>query len=210
MKKIITLVVFAAIIASVFLYYNKVAYPFVKELAVTETRQKASVYINNACDSIKNTVAAYDGFYNYEKNNEGEVVLVSAKTAAINQAYIIAQTTIFNEIYKLNDSIIEIPVGAFTGSSILASFGASVPINLSVVGESQAEWNSYFYNEGINQTLHRVVLTVITTVEILIPMNTETVVLTTDLVIAEDLIIGRVPDSYITGISEDNIFDLLP
>ena len=78
------------------------------------------------------------------------------------------------------------------------------------VGTVQIGLHSYFFSEGINQTLHRIVMRIETTSEIMIPFKTETVRLTTDLLISEDVIVGKVPDSYITGISEDNIFDLLP
>ena len=44
----------------------------------------------------------------------------------------------------------------------------------------------------------------------LVPMNADDVAVSMDFILSEDVILGRVPDSYITGISDDNIFDLLP
>ena len=69
---------------------------------------------------------------------------------------------------------------------------------------------SSFYTEGINQTMHRLIMRVQTTIRILVPLSAENVTVSMDFVIAEQIIVGRIPDSYITGISEDNIFDLLP
>ena len=49
-----------------------------------------------------------------------------------------------------------------------------------------------------------------TTVHMLVPLKAQDVTVSMDFVLAEDILLGRVPDSYITGISQDNIFDLLP
>ena len=66
------------------------------------------------------------------------------------------------------------------------------------------------YTEGINQTIHRLVMRVQTTVRMLVPIRAEDIVVSMDFILAEQIIVGRIPDSYITGISEDNIFDLMP
>ena len=69
---------------------------------------------------------------------------------------------------------------------------------------------AYYYTEGINQTIHRLIMRVTGTVRMLVPMNADDVAVSMDFILSEDVILGRVPDSYITGISDDNIFDLLP
>ena len=92
----------------------------------------------------------------------------------------------------------------------MADKGTPVSINIAPVGAVNIAMGSYFYTEGINQTIHRLVMRVQTTVRMLVPVRAEDVSVSMDFILAEQIIVGRIPDSYITGISDDNIFDLMP
>lgn len=209
-KKLMYLAILLLILVLIVVYVSSVAYPLALNIAEAKTRAKTLDAINTASERIRKLSVFYDSFYNFERNNDGEIVLITANTSAINQMYIMCQSEIQKELAGLKDEKISIPTGAFSGLSIVADKGAAIDINVMPVGTAEASWNSYFFNEGINQTIHRVVLRIITKINILVPVKAATVTVTTDILISEDIIIGRVPDSYITGISEDNIFDLLP
>ena len=60
---------------------------------------------------------------------------------------------------------------------------------------------SVFSDAGINQTLHRIVLEVKTTVSAIIPGYTTSVEISGQFVIAETIIVGEVPDAYTHVIS---------
>ncbi|MFA5450312.1 MAG: sporulation protein YunB [Clostridia bacterium] len=209
-KKYIKAGAFLLVLLLLVVYFFTVAYPLV--LNISEAKAKALVMntINKAADNIRKFEGFYGKFYTYQANSEGEIVLVSANTAAINNMYLFAQAEIQRQLNDLQNRAIEIPLGAFSGSSILAEYGPAININIVLVGTTEAVWNSYFYNEGINQTIHRLVLRLTTKINILIPAKTSNLTIFTDIILAEDIILGRVPDSYITGFTEDNIFDLLP
>lgn len=208
--KIIALLIVVAIVALIFMYYTKTVSPLVVETAEAEVKEMTSAIVNEATLRLKNYKAFYDEFYAYEKNDAGEITLVRANTASINLMTIYARRAVQEGLSSLTDGKIHIPVGAFSGLSLLADKGSKIEINVVQVGTAETKINSYYYNEGVNQTLHRLVLRVTATVRMLIPLKAEDVEVVTDIILAEDIIVGRIPDSYITGISDDNIFDLLP
>lgn len=209
-KKLSIFLVFIFIIVSIVLYYNLTIAPLVVNIAEAEVKQLTVNAINKATLKLKTNKSFYDDFYEYEKNAEGEIILVKANTASINIISIYAQNELQKSINALSNDKISIPVGAFTGSAWLADKGNGVEINVMPVGAVEAKLYSYFYKEGINQTLHRLVLRVTTTIKILIPVKAEEITVTSEILLAEDIIAGRVPDSYVTGISSDNIYDLMP
>lgn len=208
--KIISLLIVVAIVGLVFMYYTKTVSPLVVETAEAEVKEMTSAIVNEATLRLKNYKAFYDEFYTYEKNDVGEITLVRANTASINLMTVYARRAVQEGLSSLTDGKIHIPVGAFSGLSLLADKGSKIEINVVQVGTADTKINSYYYSEGVNQTLHRLVLRVTATVRMLIPLKAEDVEVVTDIILAEDIIVGRIPDSYITGISDDNIFDLLP
>ncbi len=206
---ILLLVVLVAILGSV-IYYNRSISPLVKTLAEAEIKKKTIDAVISGALKLKLYEVFYGNFYEYEKNNDGEIVLVRSNTASINAMNVYAQKEIQNSLNSLKNDKISIPAGAFTGSSWLADKGDGIELNVIPIGAVETKLNSYFYHEGLNQTIHRLVLKVTTNVKIVVPVRAEDVSVSLEFLIAEDLIQGRVPDSYVTGISDDNIYDLLP
>ena len=65
-----------------------------------------------------------------------------------------------------------------------------------LLGGVEANVVSEFTESGINQTLHRIYLDVTTDVNITTPFNIIGNSHTTKVLLAESIIVGRVPDSY--------------
>ncbi|MEG1706428.1 MAG: sporulation protein YunB, partial [Clostridia bacterium] len=51
----------------------------------------------------------------------------------------------------------------------------------------------------INQTRHKIVLEVITTVEVIVPTSHKKLETITPVLIAENLIVGKIPEFYLNG-----------
>lgn len=86
--------------------------------------------------------------------------------------------------------------GSFTGISLLAGRGPGIKIKISSVGNVETDLKSEFISQGINQTLHRVYLQVKCEVSILTPFENITRDITNQVLIAENVIIGKIPSTY--------------
>ena len=72
---------------------------------------------------------------------------------------------------------------------------------------SRVEFNNSIVTAGINQTKHQINLEVIVDIDILVPCGTESTQVITEVLIADTIVVGRVPDTYLSmesGLTEEN------
>ncbi len=86
--------------------------------------------------------------------------------------------------------------GSFTGFKLLSGKGPGVPIKISSIGNVETDLRSEFSSQGINQTLHRVYLQVVCNVSVLTPYDSITETITSQVLIAENVIVGKIPNTY--------------
>ena len=60
------------------------------------------------------------------------------------------------------------------------------------------EFSNSIVTAGINQTKHQINLNVIVDIDILIPWGTESAQVVTEVLIADTVVVGKVPDTYLT------------
>lgn len=101
--------------------------------------------------------------------------------------------------------------GSFTGIKLLAGKGPNVPIKISSIGNVETDLRSEFKEQGINQTIHRVYLEVACEVSILTPYNSITEKITNQVLIMENIIVGKIPNTYynLNGIDNTNAIDII-
>ena len=100
---------------------------------------------------------------------------------------------------KLNDAsaaTIRIPLGNATGMDLLYGRGPKIPLRMIPLGSANADFVSVFTNAGINQTRHQVVIEAEVELSVLAPGSETTLTVSSQISVAETVLIGNVPDSY--------------
>ena len=94
---------------------------------------------------------------------------------------------------------------------MLSGKGPGVPIRISSIGNVETDLRSEFKEQGINQTLHRVYLQVVCEVSILTPYNDITEKISNQVLIAENVIVGRIPNTYynLEGIDTNTAIEVI-
>lgn len=113
---------------------------------------------------------------------------------------------------KLKKIILRLHFGSFTGFKLLAGRGPDVRIKISSIGNIETNLKSEFTSKGINQTLHRVYLDVNAKVSILTPFKDIEKDITNQVLLIENVIVGRIPETYynIDGVDErDNAMEVI-
>ena len=167
------------------------------QIAVSDASDIVTVRINNAISQImKNEDYSGDYFVSFEKTDGGEVTAISSNMARINalSAHILDQVVGATENHTLT---VEIPIGNLTGISLLMGRGPKVPVQIIVLTSSRVEFNNNIISAGINQTKHQINLEVIVDIDVLIPWETESAQVVTEVLIADTIVVGRVPDTYL-------------
>ena len=102
-------------------------------------------------------------------------------------------------------------MGSFFGSKLFAGMGPDINIKMKTSGSLDTDLRSEFTSAGINQTLHRIYLEVKCKVTILTPFETIDEEIYNQVLLAEGLIVGDVPNSYynLEGLTTDNAIDIV-
>lgn len=92
---------------------------------------------------------------------------------------------------------VRIPTGTLLNGDLLTGRGPRIPVKISLSGAAATQMSSYFESAGINQTSHRLVMDITVTLYAAIPGNDATTTLETSFIIAETVLVGKVPDTFL-------------
>ena len=86
-----------------------------------------------------------------------------------------------------------------------------MPIKISSIGNVETDLRSEFSEKGINQTLHRVYLQVDCEVSILTPYNSITEKVSNQVLLIENVIVGKIPSTYynLEGVNSNSAIDII-
>ena len=79
---------------------------------------------------------------------------------------------------------------------MLSGRGPGVKIRISSIGNIETDLESEFTSQGINQTLHRIYVDVSCNVKVLTPFKDIERNITNRVLLAENVIVGNIPDTY--------------
>jgi len=167
------------------------------QIAVSDASDIVTVSVNNAVSQVLSS-GDYTGdyFVDFEKDANGDVAAISSNMAKINSLSAQILDKVVGTTEK-NTITVKIPAGNLTGISLLMGRGPKIPVKIIVLTSSRVEFNNNIITAGINQTKHQINLEVIVDVEILVPWGSETTQVVTEVLIADTVIVGEVPDTYL-------------
>ena len=161
---------------------------------------------NTAVKEVMNELN-YTDLVALEKDNNGKIIALKAKVIEMNQisSQIAAK---MQELYsQINDAYVKIPIGNFTGNTLLAGRGPNIIVRIIPVGTVSTDFKTEFISTGINQTRHRIYLEIISKVRIVAPLTTKTIEVVNNVNVAETVLVGDVPNSFYNLEGVDNIAD---
>ena len=167
------------------------------QIAISDASDIVTVSVNNAVSQVMAT-GEYTGdyFVDFEKDVNGQVTAISSNMSKINTLSSRILEKVVGTTEK-NIITVKIPSGNLTGISLLMGRGPKVPVKIIVLTSSRVEFNNNIITAGINQTKHQITLDVIVDVEILVPWGSEVSQVITQVLIADTVIVGEVPDTYL-------------
>lgn len=190
--------VLAALLIAVFLMLRSRYYRVVEELAETQVRN-ATTDLTNA--AIARQIAAgniqYDRIVYFEKDLDGRLTALKTNMAEANRLKTDILRLINDDILSLDTSDIGIPLGSIFLPELLAGRGPQLPVHILAIRNSDAVFLSHFSQAGINQTLHQLAMEVQIDVAVLVLGRTRAFTITSEVLVAETVIIGDVPQTFL-------------
>ena len=173
-------------------------FPMVEELAVTRVTNQTARHINDAIDAqIRDGVVDYSNMVLLEKDDTGAVTALKTNISEMNALKTRILDTVNEEILQLNVEEIGVPIGNLLVPALFSGRGPYLPVKVLTVRSSEAAFSNQFTQAGINQTLHQIIMTITIDMTIVTPAGTEQVDTSSQVVVAETVIVGTVPESYL-------------
>jgi len=173
--------------------------PAVDAIAQTRATNLAVREINLAVVeqlAFENGGIAYSDIVQIDKSADGSVEAIRTNIQLVNLLQSQLMLLINDRIWQIDTQHISIPVGNLSSSQLLAGRGPNIPIRLVPVGDAVVEMQHSFTAAGINQTRHQILLDITASVQILMPTGNSVITVATQVPIAETIIVGSVPATY--------------
>ena len=140
------------------------------DMASARAEAMAVEYIHEAVRDVMEEAVTYEDMMTVQTDAHGRVTMLQANAVRMNELATVTALEAQSKLESAESQSIAIPLGAALGVPFLS---------------------------GINQTRHKIYLSLRTTVRLVIPSGARQVSLGSQVLIAESIIVGEVPQSYV-------------
>ena len=170
----------------------------IRDLAETSVKNATSDLANDAiAQQIENGNIQYDRIVYFEKDLNGRITALKTNIGEVNHLKTDILNIINGKILALDAADIGIPIGSLFLPEFFSGKGPAIPVRILAIRNSEASFTSNFCQAGINQTLHQLIMEVDVDAAVLVLGETSTFSVSSQVVVAETVIVGEVPDTFI-------------
>ena len=198
LKRLLRIIGLLLIAASLLLLFFRSRYHgTIRSLVETQVKNSTSDLINDAIDKqIEAGNIQYDRIVYFEKDLDGRITALKTNMSEVNRLKTDILNIINDDILALDTSDIGIPIGSLFLTEFFSGRGPMIPVHIMSIRNSDASFYSSFTEAGINQTLQQLTMDVSVDVTILALGRAESFTVTSQVVVAETIIVGQVPDTF--------------
>lgn len=166
-------------------------------IARSRVQNRETEIINEIVNREVVAKTSYEDLVKIHKDRNGRIVLLQPNSIMINR--IMASTTvrITESLGQTREESISVPLGQITGSTLLAGYGPRIKVKIIPSGQVHVEIINKFDEAGVNQTRHLIYFRIKSDMKIAVPLMDEEIKVSTTVPLAETIIIGDVPRTYV-------------
>ena len=183
----------------------------VLSLAQAQARAMAVQVLNQSASELLSAGGVtYDSLMTVVRDESEQVRLIQANTPEMNRLASRVSLMAQEKLQNRGDQTVKVPLGSALGLTLFAGAGPKIEVRVLPVGSVHAEFHTDFQTAGINQTRHRISLQLTAQVQLVIPTGAQKVEVTTQVAMAESIIVGEVPDTFTDVGNDMDMLDLVP
>lgn len=172
--------------------------PYVREAARVRVVNAASDWLVDAINAeLRSGRIDFSHMTYLEKDVNGNITAVRTNTAEMNCLKSEIMELLGAEMPELDAQELGVPIGSILLPDYFAGQGVRLPVRVVALSSSDASFQTTFESVGINQSIQRVVLNVSVTLTVLSPAGTQEIDVDSDVIVAETIVVGTVPNSYV-------------
>lgn len=145
--------------------------------------------------------------FEVQRDKNGVMEMVSANAIAINSMMAELSLDLQKAFKSMETEGMDIPAGTLLGSKVLSLAGPDITVNIIPTSITSMDFRTEFEEQGINQTKYKVYIVLKCKIKVLCPFASETIESSTTVLVAEAVILGEVPNSYVE-VPEEDILDV--
>ena len=196
------------ILASLLLWCIKTQIePHLEEVGSIRAKVIVSQIVNKAVNRQIYESADMQDLLIRKSNESGQLEVLQANTQAMNLLITEIARELQTEYEERTGEEYSVPLGTLLGDKILSQTGPEVKLRIMPLSVSSIDFKTEFESQGINQTKYKVYIDLTSEVKVLAPFAEETFQVATTVLVAEAIILGNVPGSYVQ-VPEEDILDV--
>lgn len=189
---ILTIMVILALTVAISWFLGEIS----TQVAVSDATDIVTKAVNDSINTVLGQgIYGFDYFINIDKDANGNVSAITSNMAHINKL----STDILNCVIESTDNgviSVEIPAGNLSGISLLLNKGPDVAVDIIMLTSSRVDFRNEVIPCGINQAKYQLILKVTIDIDILVPWGTESAKTVTEVIVADTVVVGKVPETY--------------
>ena len=195
---LITLAVALFVAVSVIALLEAKLRPVVAEIAAAQAQNSMTAVVENAVTAdLATRHLGYSDFVTIQRDEKGAITALTTDMARMNLLRSELTAAVLGALEGVDVSVVQVPLGSLFDLEPLWAKGPSLKAMAMTVGTVRTEFDSELISAGVNQTLHRIWMEVSVPMTLLLPGGEVEVTLDTRLCVAETVIVGQVPDTYL-------------
>lgn len=171
--------------------------PVLLTAAQTQTKNSVTAVLEQAIFAeLERQKIGYSDLIHVERGTDGSITAITTDAVQMNRLRSALMDELLSSVSKIDETAISVPLGSLVDSELLWGRGPTIKVHSFIVGSVTSDFESEFSTAGVNQTLHKIWLSVCVPTMILLPGQQIEVAVQTKLCVAETVIVGKVP-SYV-------------
>ncbi|KAF5044230.1 Sporulation protein YunB [bioreactor metagenome] len=178
-------------------YYVEVSIkPTLASICEVKAKVIATQIINDTVREELNKDALKEQILIPTYDREGKVNMIRTDAMVMNTISSNIARNVQQKIVDLKNQTFSIPLFTALDSQLLAGKGPRLKFTILHQGSVLVDFVTEFAESGINQTRYKIYITVDVEISVLSPVTTSSTTVGSNVLIAEVVIVGDVPDSY--------------
>ena len=196
-RRLLLLLLLLLTVGNVVLLQLRIA-PMLRKIAENQVVNAASEAIFRAVTRQLQTGSVdYSRIIGLEKDASGKVSALTTDMEQIARLKSEILSLLDEELAKMNDEEISVPVGSLLFPTFFAGRGFSIPVRVLALNSTNADFYSQIQSLGINQSVQQIRITFTVSLSFLTPVGIQDTYVTSAVLAAQTILLGDVPESYL-------------
>lgn len=209
----VKLVLFLVILIVIYAVSQSRLNALAAKMAESRAKNIGQTAINLAIEEeMQREQISYDDLVMLEKGDNGIVTALKSNIVESNRIKSLITQNILKRLTEIPESELSIPIGNLINSQLFSNRGPRIPVSIRPLGSVAATFRHNFSSAGINQTRHQIVFDATVNITVILPSEAVSVQITSEVTVAETIIVGNVPGSYtffdVAGADSETLVDM--